>query len=88
MNSSSLAKVLGTLFRDTCWPALPLSTGDIKEEEISKGKYNEAPHPAKSAKWTYTLPLYMEAQEQSLAHGLPTQDLPPEIQHEGASVNN
>lgn len=63
---------------------LSLPSGDIKEKEISKGKYNEAPYPAKSANWTYTNPEYMETQEQSLPHGLPhgSQDLPPEPQHE------
>ena len=59
-----------------------LSEGDIKEQEISKGKYNETCYPVEPTNWIY----------HPFIHGGPRAKLAQaswlETQHDGAPMNN
>lgn len=56
-----------TLKEQTLSLPSPIRRGHFKEQQIFKGKYNEASYILRSPQTEYTIPLCMEAQEQSLA---------------------
>lgn len=65
-------------------PSLPPSTGDVTEQEISKGEYKVF-YPATSA--DYALPLYWRPERKAWPK-ISTRELLLKIQHEGSSVNS